>query len=145
DDCDYPNCRSCKGTRDDPRANAVAAAELSPARQSPPMNADDTVDHAPRCNFYPSGVECITIVEQMSFNLGNAVTYIWRAGEKGALMEDLKKARGCIDREIRRLSGQAAWNSAVRNGAREAWTRRRLVRVRVRGFQCQSRLERTQG
>jgi hypothetical protein len=39
----------------------------------------------------------------MNFNLGNAIKYIWRASEKGALVEDLKKARWYLDREIQRL------------------------------------------
>lgn len=49
---------------------------------------------------HPSGIECIQITEHMSFCLGNAVKYIWRAGHKGTAIEDLKKARWYIDREI---------------------------------------------
>lgn len=52
---------------------------------------------------HPSGVECIQITEWMNFNLGNAVKYIWRAGDKGAQIDDLKKARWYLDREIARL------------------------------------------
>jgi hypothetical protein len=48
-------------------------------------------------------VEAIDVVEWMSFNLGNAVKYIWRSGEKGNLIEDLKKARWYLDREIKRV------------------------------------------
>jgi hypothetical protein len=36
----------------------------------------------------------------MSFCLGNAVKYIWRADEKNDAVEDLRKARWYIDREI---------------------------------------------
>jgi hypothetical protein len=39
----------------------------------------------------------------MGFCLGNAVKYIWRCGQKGDAIEDLKKARWYIDREIARL------------------------------------------
>jgi hypothetical protein len=42
----------------------------------------------------------------MNFNLGNAVKYIWRAGEKGDLITDLEKARWYIDREIQRLKAR---------------------------------------
>lgn len=63
----------------------------------------DAVDHPPHYNGHPSGVECIDVVEHMNFNLGNAVKYVWRAGSKGDLLEDLKKARWYIDREIERL------------------------------------------
>lgn len=49
-----------------------------------------------------NGVECIDVVEQMNFNLGNAVKYIWRADEKGNPIQDLEKAKWYIEREIER-------------------------------------------
>lgn len=52
---------------------------------------------------HPSGVECIDVTEHMGFCLGNAVKYIWRVGLKGDAIEDLKKARWYLDREIARL------------------------------------------
>ena len=69
-------------------------------------NADspDMVNRPPHYTQHPSGVECIQITEHMNFCLGNAVKYIWRAGLKGgAAIEDLRKARWYINREIRRL------------------------------------------
>jgi Protein of unknwon function (DUF3310) len=63
----------------------------------------DAVDHPAHYNASPSGVECIAVVEHMTFNVGNAVKYLWRAGLKGALLEDLRKARWYIDREIQRI------------------------------------------
>ena len=57
---------------------------------------------------HPSGVECITITEHFSFNIGNAVKYLWRCGLKGDEIEDLKKARWYIDREIARREGRPA-------------------------------------
>jgi hypothetical protein len=51
---------------------------------------------------HPSGIECITITEHMGFCLGNAMKYIWRADEKHDAIEDLRKARWYIDREIAR-------------------------------------------
>lgn len=61
------------------------------------------INHPFHYNRHPSGVECIDIVEHFSFNLGNAMKYIWRAGLKGNEVEDLKKAEFCIKREIERL------------------------------------------
>ncbi len=61
---------------------------------------DDVVNHPPHYISHPSGVECITVTEHMGFNLGNAVKYIWRADLKGNAIEDLKKARWYIEREI---------------------------------------------
>ena len=53
---------------------------------------------------HPSGVECIDVVEHMTFNLGTAYAYIWRAGKKGDIVEDLRKAQWYLDREIMRLT-----------------------------------------
>lgn len=63
------------------------------------------VDHPEHYNGHPSGVECITVVEHMGFNLGNAVKYIWRADLKGAAIEDLEKARWYVEREIAKRRG----------------------------------------
>ena len=63
----------------------------------------DFVNHPPHYTSHPSGVECITVTEHMGFCLGNAVKYIWRAGEKGDAITDLRKARWYLDREIARL------------------------------------------
>jgi hypothetical protein len=49
---------------------------------------------------HPSGIECIQVTEHMSFNLGNAIKYIWRCDLKQDAIEDLKKAKWYIDREI---------------------------------------------
>jgi uncharacterized protein DUF3310 len=63
-----------------------------------------TVDHPPHYTSHPSGVECIDITEHMSFNVGNAVKYLWRAGVKSSdPIEDLKKAEWYIRREISRI------------------------------------------
>lgn len=66
------------------------------------MAAEDKVNHPKHYRNHPSGVECIQITEHMSFNLGNAIKYLWRADEKGAPLEDLKKAVWYINREIAR-------------------------------------------
>ena len=60
----------------------------------------DTVNHPKHYNQHPAGIECIDVVEHMNFNVGKAIKYLWRAGLKGKLLEDLKKARWYIDREI---------------------------------------------
>jgi hypothetical protein len=63
----------------------------------------DPVNHPPHYTQHPSGVECITVTEHMNFCCGNAVKYIWRAGEKGDAVEDLRKAVWYLTREIERL------------------------------------------
>ena len=61
----------------------------------------DRVNHPEHYVSDPSGVECITITRHRNFNIGNAIKYLWRSDEKGGI-EDLKKARWYIDREIKR-------------------------------------------
>jgi hypothetical protein len=63
----------------------------------------DLVNHPPHYKSHPSGVECITITEHFNFCRGNAIKYIWRAGEKDCEIKDLKKAAWYINREIKRL------------------------------------------
>lgn len=49
-------------------------------------------------------VQPVDIAEHLSFNLGNVVKYVSRAGRKGDALEDLMKGRWYLDREIGRLS-----------------------------------------
>jgi hypothetical protein len=60
----------------------------------------DPVNHPKHYTDHPSGIECIQITEHMSFNLGNALKYIWRCDLKKDAVEDLRKARWYIDREL---------------------------------------------
>ncbi len=72
--------------------------------------AHDVVNHPCHYTSHPSGIEAITITEHMGFCLGNAMKYIWRADLKhddGGL-EDLRKARWYLDREITRREKNAA-------------------------------------
>ena len=61
---------------------------------------NDPVNHPKHYTEHPSGVECIEITEHMNFCVGNAIKYLWRAGLKGEQVEDLRKARWYIDREL---------------------------------------------
>jgi len=63
----------------------------------------DQVNHPKHYNSNPSGVEAIVVLEHMNFNRGNAMKYIWRAGDKGKELEDLKKAQWYLTREIQRM------------------------------------------
>lgn len=67
------------------------------------------VDHPFHYNNHPSGVECIDVVEYMSFNIGSAVKYLWREGLKDqeAPIKDLHKALWYLDREITRREKNA--------------------------------------
>lgn len=69
---------------------------------------NDPVNNPLHYTNHPSGVECIQITEHMTFNVGNAIKYLWRAGIKDerAEVQDLEKAKWYIQREIDRLSGK---------------------------------------
>lgn len=61
------------------------------------------VNHPKHYNTNPSGIECIEVVRHMNFNKGNAIKYVWRAGDKGNEIEDLQKAIWYLNDEINRL------------------------------------------
>lgn len=64
----------------------------------------DTVNHPKHYNSHPSGVECLEIVRHMTFNVGSATKYLWRAGLKSPnAVEDLRKAVFYLNDEIERL------------------------------------------
>lgn len=71
-----------------------------------PAAGHDPVDHPSHYTSHPSGIECIQITEHMGFLLGNAMKYIWRADMKRDAIEDLKKARWYLDREIAKREAQ---------------------------------------
>lgn len=68
------------------------------------MSEHDPVNHPSHYTQHPSGVECIQVVEHMSLNVGNAIKYLWRAGSKGDRLEDLRKAKWYVEREIMRAA-----------------------------------------
>lgn len=66
----------------------------------------DPVNHPPHYTTGPphsacgQPIECIDITRHMSFNLGNVIKYVWRAGQKGDKVQDLQKALWYIQDEI---------------------------------------------
>ena len=82
------------------------ADDAPPAAQSDAIS--DAVNHPQ--HYQMGGVEVIDAIEAWGFgdgfNRGNAIKYIARAGRKSkeTELEDLKKARFYIEREIERLS-----------------------------------------
>lgn len=63
----------------------------------------DVVNHP--AHYKTGGIETIDYIEakQLGYHLGNVVKYVSRADHKGKQIEDLKKARWYLDREIERL------------------------------------------
>lgn len=75
----------------------------------------DIVQRPKHYNAHPSGVECIEIIEHMTFNLGNATKYLWRGGLKvvGDACQDYQKALWYLQRSHENdtaflVAGQAA-------------------------------------
>lgn len=62
------------------------------------------ISHPGHYNEHPAGIECIDVVEQFNFNMGNAIKYLWRAEYKGDKVEDLRKAEWYVQREIARIT-----------------------------------------
>ncbi len=87
------NCGVCESRRNHP------AGKL--------RSKGDPVNHPTHYTSDPSGVECIQITRHRSFNIGNAIKYLWRAGLKDstATVQDLEKAIFYIKDEINRLGG----------------------------------------
>lgn len=70
--------------------------------------AKETVNHPEHYGGGDNPYEAIKVIEAwgLGFCLGNAVKYLCRAGKKGSALDevnDLKKARWYLDREIQRL------------------------------------------
>jgi hypothetical protein len=65
----------------------------------------DAVNNPPHYGGAGNPYEAINVVEawSLNFNLGNVLKYIARAGKKGDALEDLKKARWYLEREIANL------------------------------------------
>jgi len=66
----------------------------------------EAVDHPPHYGGGDDPFETIKVIEAwgLGFHTGNAVKYISRAGKNGDAIQDLKKARWYLDREINRLT-----------------------------------------
>lgn len=66
---------------------------------------DDPVSKPAHYDWHPSGVPCNDITQAFSFNLGNVIKYVWRAGRKDGnpVLQDLRKAAWYLQREIERL------------------------------------------
>jgi hypothetical protein len=68
----------------------------------------ETITHPAHYNM--GSIEVIAAIEswRLNFHLGNVVKYVVRAEHKGNTLEDLKKARWYLDREIKRRESTSA-------------------------------------
>ena len=70
----------------------------------------EAVDHPAHYGGADNPYEAIKVIEAwgLGFCLGNTVKYISRAGKKDAIVQDLKKARWYLDRQIAALETENA-------------------------------------
>jgi len=66
----------------------------------------DPINYPP--HYTATAIEPIQAIEAwgLGFCLGNCVKYIARAGRKGPALEDLKKARWYLERQIKQMEGK---------------------------------------
>ena len=83
-------------------------AKLNASLKQEAATAPDLINHPP--HYTSGGIETIDVIEAwgLGFALGNCVKYISRAGKKdpAKALEDLKKARWYLDREIKNLEAK---------------------------------------
>lgn len=63
------------------------------------------VNHPDHYGGKDNTYEAIKVIEawELGFCLGNVIKYISRAGKKDDILQDLKKAKWYLDREIKKL------------------------------------------
>lgn len=64
------------------------------------QTVENSINHP--AHYNTGKIEVIDFIEdqKLGFNLGNAVKYISRSAHKGTELDDLRKARWYLDREI---------------------------------------------
>lgn len=75
------------------------------------VDNDAKVEHPAHYQHHPEGIECIDVAEIFNFNLGNVIKYIWRADHAGDALQDLRKAKEYLSREIQRRERQEEQNA----------------------------------
>lgn len=87
----------------------IHAIAIKKPEESTEKSKDPAVDHP---SYYQGKIEVIDFIEDkhLGFNLGNCVKYISRhqLKHKDNPVEDLKKARWYLDREISRIEGASS-------------------------------------
>jgi transposase len=84
---------------------AITIEMLEALCEEMPKSIPDMVNQPP--HYTKGGIETIDFIEakELNYNLGNVVKYVTRSGLKGTRIEDLKKAKWYLEREIGSLLG----------------------------------------
>ena len=82
------------------------ADDESIVRVGTAIRGREQVDHPAHYNWHPAGIEAVVVCEAFSYNLGNAIKYIFRSGgtvTKGDIDTDLEKAIWYLRRDLERI------------------------------------------
>lgn len=107
----YTGVCSCVKGQDVPGVITPCNEQNPPQQKKEPMS--DPIDHPTHYTSLGATcscgrtIECIDVTENMGFCIGNAVKYLWRCGHKGTPLDDLRKARWYIEREIAAIEKEA--------------------------------------
>jgi hypothetical protein len=79
-----------------------------PERRLKMTDGTEAVNHPAHYGGADNPYEAIKVIEAwgLGFCLGNTIKYIARAGKKDATLQELKKARWYLDREIANLESR---------------------------------------
>lgn len=99
-------CVSCKGRYKQDTMAYLKAKDCFKPKEEKADDEIDMVNHPP--HYVGHGIEPIEFIEShnLNFCLGSAVKYIARAPYKGTELEDLKKAKWFLEREIKKHDKQ---------------------------------------
>lgn len=83
-----------------------AKLQQSPIVSSVLERLPDSINHPP--HYQSGGLESIDVIEafDLNFRLGNTIKYILRSDRKGDRLENLRKAKWYLDREIEKSTLQ---------------------------------------
>lgn len=89
-------------------AVAKAKAEFQQARKKTTLSPGDPEYYRIHIDALDVDIMPFDVIDalKVSFSHGCAIKYLLRAGRKGLALDDLRKARNCIDREIARVAAQ---------------------------------------
>ena len=71
-----------------------------------PVNHPTHYASEAKCSNCGETIEAIDVIRHLGFNLGNSMKYIWRAGKKDDVVQDLKKAAWYLQDQIAMLQGE---------------------------------------
>lgn len=103
---DIPPCRKCGSKLISWTTQDIVSEE--------PKGDYEEINHPDHYNQHPSGIECIDVIEHMSFPIGNTIKHLWRAGLKPGMdhHKDLMKAHWYLTRELQRIERESRGSEA---------------------------------